>query len=107
MTYPLLSPRYRAAERCFTAFEFPREDTERDTFVVQFLQADIATEIFDVNAIVWEQRVVSQLISRIGEEFIHFIRAKFCFGFRAHFLPVLQSAFAEEATNRQIHRVVS
>lgn len=63
MTDKLLRPSHRPAKRCFAAFELPGEDAERDTLVVQFLQANVAAEIFNVDAIVREQRIVSQLIS--------------------------------------------
>jgi len=62
MTSLLLRPRHRATKGRFAAFELPREDAERDTLVVQFLQADNAAEIFNMHTVMWEQGVVSQLI---------------------------------------------
>src|SRR6266508_4412924 len=47
-------PRHRAAECRFTTFELPREDAEGDALVVQFLQTDVATEVFHMDAIVRE-----------------------------------------------------
>ena len=67
MTGSLLCPRHCSAKRRFAAFELPREDAERDALVVQFFQANIATEIFHVDAIVWEQGIVRQLIGGIGK----------------------------------------
>jgi len=55
----LLRPRHRPAKRRFAALELPGEDTERDALVVQFLQANVTTEIFHVDAIVREQGIVS------------------------------------------------
>ena len=64
MTY-LLRPRHRSTKRRFATFELPREDAERDAFVVQFFESNVTAEVFDVHTIVREQGVVSQLIRRI------------------------------------------
>mgnify|MGYP006371641053 CR=1 FL=1 len=55
----LLRPSHCSAKRSLSAFELPREDAERDAFVVQFLQADVTAEIFNVNAVMWKQGIVS------------------------------------------------
>ena len=57
MTY-LLCPSHRPTKRRFAAFELPREDAERDAFVVQFFESNIAAEIFNVHTIMREQGVV-------------------------------------------------
>ena len=53
-----------------------------------------------------EECVVSQLVGAFGEEVVHFVGAEFLFTDAAHLLPVVQATGAQEATNRQVHRVV-
>src|SRR5690349_24893623 len=59
-----------------------------------------------MDTIVREQRVVSQLVSGVREQLFHLIRSELGFRFRADFLPVLQPALPQEATDRQVHRMV-
>src|SRR3990172_331705 len=49
-----LRPSHCAAKRCLSAFELPREDAKCDALVVKFFQADIAAEVFNVDAILRE-----------------------------------------------------
>lgn len=101
-----LRPRHRSTKRRLSSLELPREDAEGDAFVVQFFESNVAAEIFDVHTIMREEGIVGELIRRIREQLVNLVRAEFGFGQLADFLPVFQSAFAEEATDGQVHRVV-
>src|SRR5574340_1048118 len=81
-------PRDRTAESRLAAFELPRKDAERNALVVQFFQPHVAAEILNVNAVVREERVMRQLISRFREEFVDLVLAELGFRLRSHLLPV-------------------
>jgi len=74
---------------------------------MQFGVAHLAAKVFDMHAVVGEESIMGQLVGFGWEEFIDFIgTAELFLDLCAHFLPVLQPTFTQEAANRQVHRVV-
>src|SRR4051794_13987597 len=90
----------------FATLELPGKTANRHTSILQFRRADLPTHIFDVDTVMGEEGVVRQLVGAIGKELIDPIGAKFCFALGAHFLPLLERATTQEATDGQIHWVV-
>ena len=63
-------------------------------------------KVLDVDAVVREERVVRQLVSRVGEEDVDLVGAKLLLAAGAHLLPVLEAALTQEAADGQVHGVV-
>src|ERR1051325_9731592 len=60
-----------------------------------------------MHAVEWEERVVRQLIRGIREHLLHTLwSAKELLGFRTHLVTVAVHPFAEEATDREVHRMI-
>ena len=65
----LLYERDYSCERRFAAFELPWETADGDPAVVKFGEGDIASEIFDMHAVVRKQCIVCELVVLVWEEF--------------------------------------
>src|SRR5205085_9080478 len=72
-----IRPGHRPAEGGLAALELPWEHAQRDALVVQRLHADVAAQVLNVNAVMRKQRIVGELVSRIGEQLGDLILAKF------------------------------
>src|SRR5688500_1374215 len=105
--WPFTLERHRAAERRLSAAELPWKHADDHPLVLQLRRLDVAAEILDVHAVEREQSVVRELVGRVGKHLLHALRpAEQLLRLRAHAIAVALRAFAKEAPNGEVHRVV-
>src|SRR5688500_5643847 len=107
MTGHLLFQEGHSARKCRLAtLKLPWETANRQATVLQFRRANIAAHVLNMHTVVRKERIVRQLIRAVRKECIDLICAKFLFTLCAYLLPLFQRASTQEATDRQVHRVV-
>src|SRR5205085_10462589 len=104
---PIAKKRDRAAECGLAALELPWEAAEDQPLVLQLWRVDVAAEVLDVHAVFRKERIVRQLVRRIGEQLVDgFLAAEFLLGLLAHAIAMAMLSFAEEPADRQVHRMI-
>ena len=61
---------------------------------MQFRVTHLAAEVFNMHTVMWEQRIVGQLIGPVGEQCVHILCTKLLLTLRPYLLPMLQTASA-------------
>src|SRR5262245_59113707 len=104
---PLTGEGHHPGECRLAALELPREAAEDETLVLQFRGVDVSAQVLDVHAVLREQRVVRELVGRIGKQLRDRLRsAEFFFRLLPYPIAMAERPLPEESSDRQVHRVI-